>query len=175
MKNPTLLALSLGVAVAASVQADQAYTWTGVLPGYSGTIVLDSDSSVGGSTADIVSINITTPGGSASLTQANIGDVYIDNLGQLFTWNPNQITSMWLAWYTDPSDTPALSGEVGENYDHSGGLNFVGIDGTFLDVAGSIEPVDKDGAWRVVPDAGSTPLLMGLALTGLGLCRRIRK
>src|ERR1035441_8696392 len=99
MKKSALLALSVSLGAAASVPAaDQTYVWSDGAPGYSGTIVLDSNSSTSGSDADIVSITVNTPGGSETLNQANIGSVYINNVGTPFTWNPSQITSMWIAW-----------------------------------------------------------------------------
>jgi hypothetical protein len=176
-----LLALALGLGAAASVHAtDEAYKWSLGAPGYSGTIILDSDSSSGGSLADIVSISVSTPGGSETLTQANIGSVYINNFDTPFTWNPSQITSMWIAWYTtaNPVIADGVAG-VGEQYAGEN-ANF-----EFYDPAGAIyqdyaSPLNTDttGTWLAsgpvssVPDAGSTSLLLGVALTGLGFCRR---
>ena len=176
-QNSVFLALSVCLGVAASVQAgDEAYTWSDGAPGYSGTIVLDSDSSAGGSLADIVSISVSTPGGSETLTQANIGSVYINNNSTPFTWDASQITSMWIAWYTTPVPVIAdgVAG-VGEQYEGAN-ANFEFYDnpaGTNLDYASPLN-TDKTGTWLAagpVPDGGSTSLLLGVALTGLGLCR----
>jgi hypothetical protein len=183
MKNSILLALSVSLGVAASVQADQTYSWVDGAPGYTGTIVLDSSSSSAGSLSDIVSITVNTPGGSATLTQANIGAVYVDNFDTTFAWTPSQISSMWIDWYTTSvASISAGAAGVGEDYDTSGGLNFESFNTsteTNLDVAGAIEPNDKTGSWLAtssttgaVPDAGSTSLLLGVALTGFGACRR---
>jgi hypothetical protein len=177
MKNSILLALSVSLGIVASLQAaDQTYDWTKGLPGYSGTIVLDSSSSAGGSLADVVSISVTTPGGSDTLTQANIADVYINNPYGPFTWNASQITGMWIAWYTTSDHSMnAPAGGVGQNYQPSiPGHNFVfDPNDNFIDFVG-LGNKDLTGAWRAasVPDAGSTSLLLGLALTGLGACRR---
>ena len=161
MKNSILLALSVTLGVASSLQAqDETYAWTEGAPGYTGSIVLDSSSSAGGTLADIVSINITTPGGSATLTQANIGDVYIDNPDGPFTWNPSQITGMWIAW-----NTPEGQATVGENYQPSiPGYNFVGYPSeSVIDFAGPNE-TDQTGAWREV--AVPEPSVLGLLALG---------
>jgi hypothetical protein len=54
---------ALLIFLAVSAQANETYVWTGGLPGYSGSIVLDSSSSPngGGTMADIVSAEITVP------------------------------------------------------------------------------------------------------------------
>src|SRR5580693_4299353 len=179
IQNSVLLALSVGLGIAASVQAaDQTYKWTEGAPGFSGTIVLDSSSSTGGSLADIVSINVTTPEGSATLTQANIGDVYVNNLFAPFTWTPSQITGMWIDWYTTAADSVNQSAGVGENYQPPFNDNFLycpnNLSPSGQDFAGPGE-TDTTGGWRAVssvPDAGSTSLLLGAALTGLSVCRR---
>jgi hypothetical protein len=161
MKNSILLALFVTLGVAASLQAqDETYAWTEGAPGYSGTIVLDTNASSAGTLADIVSINITTPGGSATLTQANIGDVYINNFDGPFTWNPSQITGMWIDWNTSGGQAG-----VGENYQPSiPGYNFVFYPGSsVIDLAGPLE-TDQTGAWRVSPVP--EPSVLGLLALG---------
>jgi hypothetical protein len=180
IQNSVLLALSVGLGIAASVQAaDQTYKWTEGVAGFSGTIVLDSSSSTGGSLADIVSINVTTPEGSASLTQANIGDVYINNILGPFTWNPSQITGMWVDWYLTAADSLNEAAGVGQDYQPGFNANFVfcpnNLSTSGQDFASPTSNTDTTGGWRAVssvPDAGSTSLLLGAALTGLSVCRR---
>jgi len=156
--------------IAAIAQAnDTTYVWTGGDPGYSGQIVLDSSSSAGGSLADIVSINITTPtrwGGSFSFDPETVVEFQTP-----FTWNSSEITSMDIEWSYKgglPS-TPSIGGGFAEvdAYGYYG-------DDLATDTAGRPR-IDGTGLWlAAAPDATSTIGLLGAALCGLRLLRRFR-
>ncbi len=163
--SKVLLIAVLGVATAFQARANLEYDWTGGTAGYSGTIILDSNSNSAGSISDIVSGQITTPQGT-----------YVFDSGMVFStpepfaWNPSQITDMWIDWY-QPTLDPAWAG-FGENYG-GGGLNFVGSgtdrynDSTWV--------VDFAGSWTAassIPDGGAVIALLSGALVALAALRR---
>lgn len=155
--NKVLLITVLSVATAFQARANQEYDWTGGAAGYSGTIILDSNSNPAGTIADIVSAQITTPQGTYVFDPTQV-----DFNQPIFAWNPSQITDMWINW----SSSAPYTG-FGENYNGTG-LNFVGSgDGS--------EYVDYSGSWTAassVPDGGATIALLGGALFGLAALRR---
>lgn len=157
--NKVLLITVLGVATAFQARANQEYDWTGGAAGYSGTIILDSNSNSAGTIADIVSATITTPQGTYVFDRTQVYSS--DEL--LFAWNPSQITDMLIDWY---SSAP-LTG-FGENFGGTG-RNFVAsetADTVYIDFSGSWTAASS------VPDASSTVALLGAALLGLAALRR---
>jgi len=104
------------LSLAVAVRADQEYVWTGGSVGYSGTITLDSNSNSAGAITDIVSGQITTPQGTY-----NFDPSMVFYLKTPFSWNPSQITDMWVDWDQGAEGWAGF----GENYTDTG-VNFVG-------------------------------------------------
>ncbi len=126
------------------------YDWVGGKPGFSGKIILDAPVSPlgGGSAADIISIQVTTPiNGTLSYPSAEIGDDafygWATYSGQ-FTWNSQQITSMLV----QATDTPNNGGtdyviELGEDAAVGSGH----INRFWTEVYGQIDD-DDSGSWQ---------------------------
>jgi hypothetical protein len=119
----------------------------------------------GGSVKDIVGFSVTDPHNTFTLADLFTGGIV--NHGS-FTWNPLGITAM------DLTANTFAGGLVDEKITFAAdGLDdaylFLGFapDGGFVD----------SGSWKttVVPDAGSSAALLGMALAGLGALRRSRR
>jgi hypothetical protein len=157
------------LSLTAAVRADQEYVWTGGSAGYSGWIILDSNSDASGTLADVVSAQVTTPQGTY-----NFDPSWVFYIQSPFDWNPTQINDMWIDWYQGGVD-PAWAG-LGEkwggaitNFDGSGSNRYYT----------STWAVDYSGSWTAaaagpsVPDATATSalLLLGGAFVGLAALR----
>jgi hypothetical protein len=142
------------------------YDWTGKGPGFSGKIILDEQSSTGGSMADIVSLTINTPLGVLTCPSPLL--VHLDSL---FTWNANEITQMHIIWNNAGG---AMGAQLGQNNTGHSVLNF-------FDSAGA-EALWMGGTWQAAPKTTSTVpdnastfylALVSLAATGIA-ARRLR-
>jgi hypothetical protein len=164
MKKILILSFVLLFAGASMYAQDTTYVWTGG-SSESGTIVLDSPSSSGGSLSDIVSIDITDP----SFGVINGFNFSFFFGGSTFTWNSSQITQMEIL--SIDSFDHNISTVVAENEPVGGSGNEILVGEGF----GPIFTVglDNTGSWLAapsvgVPDGGSSVWLLGLALAGLG-------
>jgi hypothetical protein len=157
------LMLTLGVSVQAQ---DTTYDWTGGAPGFSGSIILDSPLSSGGSLSDILSISITTPSSGTISMNMSPGRVFLTD--PTFTWNHNQITEMFIGGSaTKPFDNIYVTENSGGGNDES----------AFSILYDNEISIDTSGSWVApsgvgVPDTGGGIWLLGFALAGLGGCRR---
>lgn len=156
MKKTAILSTLL-LSIGASAQAqDTTYDWTGGLPGYSGTIVLDSPSSAGGNLGDIVSMDITAPGYGSTQVLVDLG--FLD--GQ-FTWSATHITDMEYVNGLDQGPFNAYF-DIEASAPGDYGRSDVGVSGDLGDVN------DFSGSWEArasadVPDPMSTlPVLFFL-------------
>lgn len=146
------------------------YDWTGGAPGYSGQIVLNTDTSPsgGGTLANIVSGSITTPTfGTFPIDLATVGLA-----DPIFTWTPAGITEFHLGWLNSSS---THQGQVGQNYNGSG--NNVLLDARIVSPYAANS--DFSGSWLAapaasnsVPDTGSTSAMLLGSLTALGAVAR---
>lgn len=167
--NKILLIAVLGVATVFQARADQEYDWTGGTAGYSGTIILDSNSNSSGSISDIVSGQITTPQGTYVFDPTKVFYSLVP-----FAWNPSQITSMWIDWNQGVTGWAGF----GENYQGPATPNFVGSGPVQDPALSSTWAVDFTGSWTAasfassVPDGGATIALLGGALIALAALRR---
>jgi hypothetical protein len=159
----SLFAVALSLTVTRA-NADQEYVWTGGAAGYSGTIILDSNSNPAGSISDIVSGQITTPSGTFDFDPTTIA--YSQ---PAFDWNPSQITDMWIDWFALSYTFEAGFGEnisnTGENF--VGSYEYPSTNDYLLDVSGSWKASNSS-----VPDATTTSALLGGALVSLTALRR---
>jgi hypothetical protein len=162
---------ALLIFLAVSAQANETYTWTGGMPGYSGTIVLDSSSSPngGGTMADIVSAEITVPLPGFFGTQEytfNFDSLTASSFTPL-VWNPDDITGMEIRWQDVPSfvNDPNMGNNYLGDYNSNEGVS----------------TEDDTGSWQAdpanppinVPDGESTAGLMALSAGVIG-CARLR-
>ena len=151
----SILAAALVLIIGAPVRAQNTtYTWKGGAPGYSGTIVLDSPSSTGGSVSDIVSWVQSTP------LFLNVADLSLVGSDAPFTWNSSEITSM---------DIFTTNFFFGPNLEAA-----AGVGGNVLAINDLILQEDTTGSWKA-PDRGSTLGLLGMAVGGLSLFARFRR
>lgn len=182
----TLLFAGL-LSVAASLHAqDTTYDWTGT-GGFTAQITLDSPSSPvsGGSLSDIVSIFFidpasdggpygpystyaTTydyPGYGVIPISASEFDSTTASLTGDFNWNSTEITSMALSWNVGAT---ACYFDAGSEFGNSI---------AYLNYDAGVQASDNTGLYQTqsVPDAGSTSLLLGAALAGLGGFYRKRR
>jgi hypothetical protein len=170
-KTAVLSALLLSFG--ASVQANTTYDWTGGAAGYTGTIVLDSSSSSGGSVADIVSLVISTPTTGGTL-DVNLASAYLAD--PIFTWNSSQITEMGVWENVEFTAEGPGSFEVAVEENYMGLLNDNLLESA-SDNGGYVYSYGYyPGSWvaatTAVPDGGSSVWLLGLALVGLGSLKR---
>ena len=111
--------------------------------GFAGTITLDSSSNPSGTSADILSWNITDPLGTFTPLNSTVES------GGTISWTPSFITSMKVEF--DVSGTPSF------------GINTTNIfEGT------APPPQSFSGQWAAVPESSNTllALLMGIGALG---------
>ena len=174
---PAVATLLLGVC-APHAFASFEYDYKNGSPGYSGSLFLDTNSSTGGSLSDIVSLTVTTPGGTFTYNPSNPDLSHFNynqtasynSLESAFTWNPTEITQMHVLfdYYFISGYTAWSYAEVAQNAPASP-TNFTGI-GT-LNNAVSYH-YDYSGSWVAakpppVPDGGSSLYLLSVALAAL--------
>jgi hypothetical protein len=154
---------ALLIFLAVSAQANETYVWTGGMPGYSGSIVLDSSSSPngGGTMADIVSAEITVPLPGFFGTQEytfNFDPLTASSFTPL-VWNPEDITGMEIRW----QDVPSFVN------DPNFGSNYLGD----YNSNEGVSTEDLTGSWQgetpfAVPEGASTAGLLALGVGALG-------
>jgi hypothetical protein len=163
IRYASVVTVTLGLAAIA--RADQEYDWTGGSAGYSGSIVLDSNSNVAGTISDVVSAEVTTPQGTFDLVPSQV--FYVQ---PVFDWNPSEITDMWIDWSPNGIGWAGL----GANYGGSG-VNFDGSG--YITDEESTWSVDFAGSWtavggNAVPDGASTLGLLFGAIASITTLRR---
>jgi hypothetical protein len=164
----TAICFSILLSMGAYVKAqDVTYEWTGGTPGYSGTIVLDSPSSSGGSLSDIVSLSVTTPTNGTITPDLNPADGNTYLADPTFTWTPTQITEMGIIGYDLANDYIIVAQNFG-----GGGLNQ--LSGELNSTA--FDEIDTSGTWTAVqiPEPGYYALLMALVVGCAVTARRFR-
>jgi hypothetical protein len=177
MKTPALLSALVLLSIGSFAQAgDQTYNWVSSdanRDDISATITLDSPSSSAGTQSDFVSGLVTIPGvATYTLNQGDISDFFGP-----FTWKPNEITQMDLGFnggfFPANYELMVLASVPGARPGSI--LDAVGVSGD----PGTETDYRDSGAWKAVqgsvPDAGGSVWLLGLALTGLGGLRRLRR
>ncbi|HEX4121687.1 MAG TPA: hypothetical protein VH619_13785 [Verrucomicrobiae bacterium] len=149
--------------LAVSAAANETYVWTGGMPGFSGTITLDSSASPsgGGTMADIVSAQVTVPVGGFFGSQEytfNFDPFTATSYGA-FTWNAEDITGMEIRWQDIPSfvNNPNMGNNYLGDYNSNGGE--------------AME--DYTGSWEAsnpiaVQDGESTAAMLAVATVVLG-------
>lgn len=157
-----VLLVSTIISVAASVQAqDTTYQWVssdGNPDDITATLTLDTPSSAGGSTSDLV--GFTFDGSPIGLGFEN------PNLSGPFTWNSSQITSMNLSFtgveFPFFDDIAYQTNAISDTYYFLLSPVPLGVDS------------DTSGSWEAVPapDAGSSMVMLGAAVAGLSGLRR---
>jgi hypothetical protein len=159
--NSSILCILLFAAFAVTGRANQEYDWTGGAPGFSGSIVLDSNSNTNGTLADIVSVVITDPEHTFDVVPGSFLDSFDGT--EAFSWNPSQITGMSILF-----DSGLIS--VDENFDNTG-LNDIQV----VELPSNLD-TDTTGSWlaasgssTAIPDSASTGVLVGAAFIGLVL------
>jgi hypothetical protein len=159
-----LLALAIPLLIQSGlVRADTfpyEYVWTGGQPGFSGVLYLDSPSSNGGSISDIgLGSYLRTPNSWGDMSLWGYTHSY-----QGFTWNPQQITSMYIGF-----NSQNVQGYVYENFGGQNGILWYNIS-----TLPPVEDLDTSGSWLAVPEPSSASLLVFsmAAFCGWGLARR---
>jgi hypothetical protein len=188
---PILAALVLGITFSTNAQ-DTEYVWnsydggayngalgppSGLFP-ITGTIILDSPSSSGGSLSDIVSLSLSSglsgsyavnPTGASGFED---GLYYTISLGTPFTWTPTRITDMDITVTANFPSPPFGNGFT----DYVLPMDASPLGGGSVDldnVFGNGESIDPLGAWRgsPVPEVFSTTALLFLSMVILSVGR----
>lgn len=161
------------------------YDYKNGAPGYSGSILLDTNSSAAGSLSDIISLTVTTPGGTfaynpsdPNISQFNYNQTATYNsLESAFTWDQNQITEMHVLfdYYYIGGYTAWSYAEVGQNAPTDPPFTGIGTLNNAINYH-----YDFSGSWVAatpppVPDAGSSLYLLSLALAALAGCTLLRR
>jgi len=124
------------------------YDWTGGQSGYYGVLFLDSPSSSGGSISDIgPNSYFQTPDSWSHLSFWSFSTSY-----QSFTWNPQQITSMFIGF-----NFGTIQGNIYQNWGGQNGV--VWYNSTTIP---AVQDWDSSGSWVAVatPEPTSMALLV---------------
>jgi hypothetical protein len=150
-----LLILTFFAIVSTSRAVNYEYRWTGGSAGFTGSIILDSNSSDGGTLANIVSAEVTL------INTCDLHPMAAVFLETSFTWTPTEITKMNIHWFTWGSSVTTGASV------YTNGFNVLGSGFSGYDVRGSWLAVPSS-----VPEMGSTALLLALGLLSFGAIRK---
>jgi hypothetical protein len=164
-KMASLGVLLFGLGRGTSYGAFYTYEWEGD-PGYSGTLVLDAQSSAGGSISDIMYLEVTTPDNGTLIADLNPANGDVQLIDPVFTWNAGQITEMGItAYVTADPNSPAFPDYLiaAQNFDGTGLNQLSGAAPTLSSPL--FDEIDTGGNWvAAVPEPSSLAYCFGCAV-----------